>query len=236
MTLAGRTALVTGASRGIGASTARALAAAGARVILVARRGGALAELAAKLPGDPLVFAADLGSIAAIDELVASCLEQAGLPDLLVLNAGVFAVHPVGDTPLGTVDTMIDLAVRGPYHFVHHLVPQMRERGSGHVVTIGSVADHVAYPENSAYAMTKFAARGLHQVLRAELRGTGVRATLVSPGPVDTSIWDPINPETRPGFAPRTQMLQADDVADAVLWAVSRPAHMNVDLVRLGRS
>ena len=233
MSLEGRVALVTGASRGIGAAAAAALAAAGARVVLVARSHDALHALAASLPGaTPLV--ADLTNPGGVDHLAEEVRGLVGLPDLLILNAGVFALGAVGELALGTVDRMIDLNLRAPYHLLHHFLPPMRARGSGHVVTIGSVADHAAFPDNGGYALTKFGTRGLHEVVRMELRGTGVRATLVSPGPVDTPIWDPLHPETRPGFPPRSAMLHPADVADAVLWAASRPAHVNVDEVRLG--
>jgi NADP-dependent 3-hydroxy acid dehydrogenase YdfG len=112
----------------------------------------------------------------------------------------------------------------------------MRDRGSGHVVTIGSVADHTALPHNAAYAASKFGLRGLHEVLRAELRASGVRATLVSPGPVDTPLWDAIDPDQRPGFTPRAMMLSPDAVAGAVLYAVTQPPEVNVDELRLSRS
>ncbi len=101
---------------------------------------------------------------------------------------------------------------------------------------MGSVADRRAFPGNAAYAASKFGLRGLHEVLREELRGTGVRATLVSPGPVDTPLWDPLDPDTREGFTPRAAMLGAADVADAILWAVTRPAAVNVDELRLARA
>ena len=112
----------------------------------------------------------------------------------------------------------------------------MRERARGHIVTIGSIADRVAFPENGAYAASKFGLRGLHEVLRAELRGSGVRATLVSPGPVDTALWDEIDPDNRPGFSPRASMLAADAVASAVVYAVTQPADVNVDELRLSRA
>jgi NADP-dependent 3-hydroxy acid dehydrogenase YdfG len=104
------------------------------------------------------------------------------------------------------------------------------------VVTIGSIADRVVFPDNGAYAASKFGLRALHEVMRAELRGSGVRATLVSPGPVDTPLWDPIGPDARPGFTPRAAMLAADAVADAILYAVTRPPSVNVDELRLTRS
>jgi NADP-dependent 3-hydroxy acid dehydrogenase YdfG len=112
----------------------------------------------------------------------------------------------------------------------------MRARRSGHVVSIGSIADRNAYPENAAYAASKFGLRGLHEVLRAELRGSGVRASLISPGPVDTPLWDPVDPDRRPGFTPRAMMLSADTVADAMLYVLTRPPEANVDELRLSRS
>lgn len=233
MSLAGRVALVTGASRGIGAAIATALAASAVRVVLVARSRDALHTLAESLPGATPVVA-DLGDPAQVQALLDFVRDQVGVPDLLVLNAGAFDLGAVGALSLAAVAQMIDLNVRAPYHLLHGLLPAMRARGTGHVVSIGSIADHAAFPENGAYALTKYGMRGLHEVVRVETQGSGVRTTLISPGPVDTPIWDPLHPESRPGFPPRAAMLHPADVADAVVWAVSRPAHVNVDEVRLG--
>ncbi|HEX4629265.1 MAG TPA: SDR family NAD(P)-dependent oxidoreductase, partial [Gemmatimonadales bacterium] len=112
-------------------------------------------------------------------------------------------------------------------------VPHLVRRGSGHLVTIGSVSDHVAYGGSTAYAASKYGLRGMHEVLRVELAATGVRTTLVSPGPVDTPIWDPVDPDSRPGFTKRSAMLHATDVADAVVFAVTRPARVDVTELRL---
>jgi NADP-dependent 3-hydroxy acid dehydrogenase YdfG len=112
----------------------------------------------------------------------------------------------------------------------------MRARKSGHIVSVGSIADRVGFPENAAYAASKFGLRGLHEVLRAELVGTGVRATLVSPGAVDTALWDEVDPDNRPGFSPRSAMLLPVAVADAVLFAVTQPSNVNIDELRLSRS
>jgi len=112
----------------------------------------------------------------------------------------------------------------------------MRARGRGDIVTIGSIADHTIFPGNAAYGASKHGVRALHEVLRAELRGTGVRATLVSPGPVDTSLWDDIDPDTREGFTPRSRMLSPNAVAAAVLFALAQPPEVDIELVRLSRS
>src|SRR5205814_10633234 len=97
----------------------------------------------------------------------------------------------------------------------HALVPLMRGRGSGHVVTIGSVADHVAFTGSTAYAASKFGLRGMHEVLTAELARSGVRTTLISPGPVNTDIWDDLDPDSKPGFTKRRDMPAPDAAAEA---------------------
>ncbi|MGH7714074.1 MAG: SDR family oxidoreductase, partial [Gemmatimonadaceae bacterium] len=142
----------------------------------------------------------------------------------------------VGDLPPAVFAQTLALNLVAPYALLHAFVPRMRARGSGHVVTIGSIADRAAYPENSAYAAAKFGARGLHEVLRTELAGSGVRSSLVSPGPVDTALWDAIDPDHRAGFTPRARMLRAEAVAEAVHWAVTRRVEVNIDELRLTRT
>ena len=110
----------------------------------------------------------------------------------------------------------------------------MAALGRGTYVSVGSVADHVGFPENAAYAAAKYGLRGLHETLVAEYWGTGVRLTLVSPGPTDTAIWDPFDPDHRPGFPARAAMLRPSDVADAILFVATRPPSVQVDWLRLG--
>jgi NADP-dependent 3-hydroxy acid dehydrogenase YdfG len=112
----------------------------------------------------------------------------------------------------------------------------MLERGSGHLVTIGSVAGRQGFAHNAAYSASKFGVRGLHAVLDAELRGTGVRSTLVEPAATDTSLWDDIDPERSPGLPPRERMLRPDAVALAVLFAVTSPAEVDVRNIILDRT
>ncbi|MBC7896226.1 MAG: SDR family NAD(P)-dependent oxidoreductase, partial [Cytophagaceae bacterium] len=157
-----------------------------------------------------------------------------GEPTIIVNNAGAFALGELGALSLADAERMVQVNLLAPYHLLHHLLPGMRERRRGHVVMVGSIADHTAFPENAAYAASKYGARAIHEVLCAELRGSGVRATLVSPGPVDTAMWDSVGLEHRKGFPARAEMLGAEDVADAVLWAVTRPPHVQVDEVRVG--
>ena len=235
--LAGRTALVTGASRGIGAAVARRLARDGARVALLARTDGALRELAAEIGGGAVAVACDIRTPAAA-VVARAALGDLGVdsPDILVNNAGVFFVAPAHETTVEAFRDTIELNLTAPFSFVRAFLPEMRRRGTGHIVTVGSIADRVPFPGNAAYAASKFGLRALHEVMRAELKGTGVRASLVSPGPVDTPLWDTVDPVTRAGHTPRADMLSAGAVADAVHYVVTAPPTVNVDEIRLSRS
>lgn len=231
--LAGATAVVTGASRGIGAAIARALAAAGARVALLARDRDRLDAVARDL-ADAVPIACDLANATGSDRALQMVRATIGVPHIVANNAGAFALGTIGVLTLEEVERMLDVNLFAPYRVLHGLLPAMRSAGRGHVVTVGSVSDRVAFPENAAYAATKFGVRAIHEVLLAEIRGSGLRATLVSPSAVDTGLWDSVAPETHSGFPCRDFMLRVDDVADAVLWAVTRPAHVNVDEIRVG--
>lgn len=235
--LTGRTALVTGSSRGIGAAVARRLATAGARLVLVARTEHALRTLAVELGGNAIVVSCDMREPDSTT-LVRRRLEAAGVdcPDIIVNNAGAFVLAPVHETSVDQFRETLEVNLTAPFGLVHAFLPAMRARRAGHVVTIGSIADRAAFPGNAAYAASKYGLRALHEVVRAETRGTGIRATLVSPGPVDTALWDPIDPDTRDGFTPRAQMLEPGAIAEAVHYAVTASAAINVDELRLSRS
>jgi NADP-dependent 3-hydroxy acid dehydrogenase YdfG len=235
--LEGRTAVVTGASRGIGLAIARALIAGGARVVMVARSAAELSDRARELGSNARALACDVADRGAVERACADIRREiAGPPDILVNNAGFFSLAPAEETRVEDLDRALEVNVVGPFLIVRSFLAAMRERASGHIVTIGSIADRNALPENSAYAASKFAARALHEVLRVELRGSGVRATLVSPGPVDTALWDEIQPDTRPGFTPRREMLAPEAVAAAVHYALTQPAEVNVDEIRVSRA
>lgn len=235
--LAGRTALITGGSRGIGAECARALSAAGADLILVARDAKALQRMATALKGKVVTHACDLANPDDVPALVGTIRAKVkDAPDIIVNNAGAFTVASIEDTPLDAVKTALRLNLASPLLIVREFLAAMKQRKSGDIVTLGSIADRKAYAGNALYAATKFGARGMHEVLREETRGTGVRATLVSPGPVDTDIWNPVDPDSKPGFTPRAKMLKPADVAQAVLWTVTRPPDVTVDELRLSHS
>lgn len=158
-------------------------------------------------------------------------------PDIIVNNAGVFQVARIDSMPTTLFTGVLNTNLVGPFLVVSAFVKQMRARGTGHFVTIGSIADRHIFPENGAYAPAKYALRAMHEVLREELKGSGVRATLVSPGSVDTAMWDGITfgGEERTVPTPNAR-LAAADVAAAVLYAVTQPATVNVDELRLSHA
>ncbi|HET7239971.1 MAG TPA: SDR family oxidoreductase [Gemmatimonadales bacterium] len=226
--LAGRLALVTGASRGIGAAVVEAFAAAGATVVRVAR------SLEDGWHDGRLDIKADVSDAAQTAQMAERVRSEAGVPDIVVQSAGGFLLARLADTTPADFDQQVRVNLRAGFLVARELLPPMAALGRGTYVSVGSVADHVGFPENAAYGAAKYGLRGLHETLVAEYRSTGVRLSLVSPGPTDTAIWDPFDPDHRPGFPPRAAMLRPGDVADAVLFLATRPASVHVDWLRLG--
>lgn len=230
-----RWALVTGASRGIGLAVARALATE-MRVVMLARRAAELEARAGEIGSNAVTFPCDVTDAQSVDTITGHLLNVGGAPEIIVNNAGLFELARVEDTSTDAFARALDVNLAAPFRIIRAFVGAMRARGRGHIVNIGSIADHAIFPENGAYAASKWGLRALHEVLRTELRGSGVRTTLVSPGPTDTPLWDPIAPDDRAGFTPRSQMLPASAVADAVMYAVRQPPSVDVEEIRLGRS
>jgi len=235
--LAGRTALVTGASRGIGRAVTEALVHEGAIVWMLARGGDALAKLADTLGPLARPIAGDVADAPSLMRALATITAPGhAAPDLLVNNAGIFPMGSVESVSPDAFAAALAANLAAPYRLVHALLPGMRAAGRGDLVTIGSTSDRQIYPGNAAYAPTKFGVRALHHTVREETRGSGVRCILVSPAATDTPLWDPIDPDHTPGLPPRAAMLRPQDVAEAVLWAVTRPPHVTIDELRLARS
>lgn len=226
--LVGRVAVVTGASRGIGLAVADALAHEGARVVRSARSLKPFRDAAR------LDFPGDITDPKYVTALAEATRAAFGEPDLVVNSAGVFRLSAVESTTPEDFAAQLSANLQAAFQVAREFLPAMRARGRGRLINLGSIADHRAFPENAAYAASKYGLRGLHEVIREEYRGTGVLCTLVSPGPTDTPAWDPVDPDHREGFVPRSRMLKPEDVAEAVVWVATRPAHVDVDWLRLG--
>ncbi len=234
-TLAGRSALVTGASRGIGRCVAVSLADAGAGVWCLARSEGAVAELAADLGGEALV--ADLTDDAATWDALDRMAEAiGGSPDIVINAAGVFGMASCATETVKVFDETVAVNLRGPFLVNRALLPAMLERGTGLIVNVGSVAGRRAFPGNAAYSASKYGLRGYHEVLLEELRGTGVRATLLEPAATDTPLWDPLDPDRDPRLPNRDRMLRPDDVADTVLFVATRPQSVRIPVLQVERA
>jgi uncharacterized protein len=179
----GSTALLTGATGGIGQAIARALDERGARLLLTARRADQLEGVAAMLDGRPRVLPADLADAGDVAALV----ERVGAVDVLVANAALPASGPIDDFSAREIDRALDVNLRAPIQLTRALVPGMVDRGRGHVVLVSSLAGKVASVGTSLYSATKFGLRGFAAGLREDLHGSGVGVTVVFPGFVSSA-------------------------------------------------
>ena len=234
-----QTVLVTGASAGIGAATARRFAAQGHRVIAAARSADKLAELVGDLlaehgPGCALALPLDVTDATAHTAAV-KILPDDWAPDVAVLNAGLArSLVPVWENTEAEVDEMVDVNVKGVLNGVRAVVPGMLARGRGHVVLLGSTAGHFVYPGGTVYCATKHAVGALALGLKQDLLGTPLRVSLVSPGLVETDfslVRFGGDRERADAVYADTVALTPDDVAEAVVWVVGQPARVNVQEV-----
>jgi NADP-dependent 3-hydroxy acid dehydrogenase YdfG len=238
--LAGRTAVVTGAASGMGAATARLLAASGASVALVARRAETLRRLAddlgAAAAGTLVAVPADLTDAASVDALAGSVHDAIGPVDLVVNAAGVMLPNPITDGRADEWQRMLETNVAGPLRIVRafgaDLVRAAAEERPADLVTISSVAAHVPIPEYAVYNATKAAVTHLADSLTRELGPRNVRVSNIEPGLTDTELGAHIdNAAHAAALASRFDTvagLAADDIADVVGFLVSRPRHVNV--------
>jgi NADP-dependent 3-hydroxy acid dehydrogenase YdfG len=235
--LNGRTAVVTGASRGIGAAISTALAGKGVRVVMLARNEVRLRDAARPLMG-AIPVTCDVADPQSVEKAAKQIRKELGsAPDILVNNAGIFGVSVVEETKTEFFIETINTNLVGPFLFVRAFLADMKNRKSGHIVTLGSIADRTIFTGNAAYSAAKFGLRAVHEVLRAELRGTGVRTSLVSPASTDTEIWNSVTVTDPAGNPHSTRpMLDPDDVVAAVLFALDQPARVNVDELRLSHN
>jgi NADP-dependent 3-hydroxy acid dehydrogenase YdfG len=235
--LAGRVAVVTGATSGIGAATARRLAADGASVALIGRREERLRDLVAELDGAASVpVATDVTDRAALERLAENVRAELGPVDLVVANAGVMLAAPFEQANTAEWDRMLDTNVRGLVHtgraFAHDLLDAAAEGGPADLVFVGSIAGHQVFPNYGVYGATKAAVAHLSRNLRTELGPRGVRVKNVEPGLVGTELGDDMQDagirEALSDWRSDIGALSPDHIADAIAYAVAAPPQVNV--------
>jgi NADP-dependent 3-hydroxy acid dehydrogenase YdfG len=234
--LDGRIALVTGASSGIGEATAIALAQAGARVAIAARRVDrlqALAERLRSLGAEPLVLEADLLDEHVAQQIVRDTESHFGQLDILVNNAGVMYLEPVAEADLGRWRRMLELNVLSLIASTQAALAGMKSRRDGHIVNIASTAGRIANPNGAAYSATKFGVVAFSEALRRGVYADNIRVSVIEPGVVQTELRDHIGHAATQAslnaWANGMRQLQAEDVADAIVFCVTRPSHVNVN-------
>lgn len=228
MDLRDKVAVVTGASSGIGAAIARDLSAAGARVVITARRADRLAALAATLPGDSACLTATIDDPATPQALLDLALQRFGRVDVLVNNAGLLVKGPIDTIDLDALAQMtrvnFDAVVRASYVFARHLKAQ----GEGAIINVSSVGAYLSHSSMGVYGGLKLALETFTTALRVELKGSGVRVGSIAPGTTETEIFDAARQAGQVVPPSGTPSLDAADVAAAVRYMLGQPAHANV--------
>jgi NADP-dependent 3-hydroxy acid dehydrogenase YdfG len=241
MNLKGKIVFVTGASAGIGAATALAFAAEGARLLLAARRADKLAAVAAaalERGAEAVhVFSLDVRQREAVQQAIETLPDEWTAIEILVNNAGLSrGLEKLHEGSIDDWEEMIDTNVKGLLYVTRAVVPGMIERGCGHVVNLGSTAGEMTYPGGAVYCATKAAEHSINDGLRQDVLGTPIRVTTVDPGMVETEfsiVRFHGDTERASNFYKGIEPLTPEDVADAILWAVSRPANVNIARILL---
>ncbi len=239
--LTDKTVFITGASAGIGKACATAAAAAGARLVLCARREEKLEHIAENLRAQygSLVHTMllDVRDATRVNDSIASLPKSFASIDILINNAGLAKGKvPVHQNSIDEIDVMIDTNVKGLLYVTRAIVEGMVERNSGHVINIGSMAGHDVYPGGTVYCSTKFAVNAITRGLKVDLHGTNIRVSSVDPGMVETDfslVRFHGDEKSAAAVYANTTPLVADDIAETVMFCATRPQHVNIGTITL---
>lgn len=230
-----KSAIITGASSGIGQATAKELAAKGFAVMLAARREERLIELKKEIEeagGRAEYKVTDVTSMEEMKALADATLEHFGQIDVLVNNAGLMPLSYLNKLKIDEWDKMVDVNIKGVLYGIAAVLPHMEKQKEGHIINIASVAGHVISAGSAVYSGTKFAVRAITEGLRKEIEPSmNIRATIISPGAVATELTNTITDEdVLAGFKKRSmEPLQSIDIARAISYAVEQPEHVDVN-------
>lgn len=234
--LSDKVAIVTGASSGIGEATAIALANQGAKVAIAARRADRLEALNQRIResgGEAIAFTADVADEAQVRQMVAQTQDKWGRVDILVNNAGVMLLGAIDGADTEDWRRMFNVNVLGLMYATHAVLPLMKTQGEGHIVNISSVAGRVANAGTGVYNASKWAVGAFSESLRKEVYQHNIRVTIIEPGLVATELAQHItNPEAKErakAFYGSVRTLDSEDIAAAIIYAVTQPPHVNVN-------
>lgn len=224
-----KTAIVTGASSGIGKAIAEKLAAEKMNVALVARSGDTLTsiaeELTSKYDANVIAVPTDVSDQSEIEKMVQQVEDAFGFIDVYVNNAGLMLDAAVTNGSLDNWEQMIDVNIKGVLYGLHQVIPKMIAKKSGHIINISSVSGQEVTKKSTVYSATKFAVRAISMGLEKELAYTGVKVTNISPGMVDTRLINDYELKRKP--------LDASDIANAIYYAITQPEHVNLNEITI---
>ena len=233
----GKVVVITGASSGVGESTARLLAGNGAKVVLGARRkdriDAVVKDITAK-GGSALGFKSDVTKRGDVEALVKGAIDKHGRIDVIVNNSGIMPIAPMAAIKVEEWDRMIDVNIKGLLYGVAAVLPIMQKQKQGHIINIASVAGiKVFAPGGTVYSATKFAVRAVTEGLRMEHKADNIRCTIISPGAVATELPEGSSEEaTRKNLREFYKMaIPADSIARAIAYAIEQPAEVEIDEV-----
>ena len=236
----GQVVVITGASSGIGYATAIAIAKAGAKVAVGARRVDKLEQLKKdieKIGGECITISCDVTKRNDCENLINAAIKKWNKIDILVNNAGLMPLSFVKNLKIDEWDRMIDVNIKGVMYCTAAAIPHMLAQKSGHIVNISSIAGRVVFPAGSVYCATKFAVWAFSEGLRQELSvRNNIRVTTIEPGIVDTELTNTITDKSLEAFVNHSktiQSLKAEDIANSILFALQSPAHMNVNEITI---
>lgn len=231
-----KVAIITGASSGIGYATSLALAKAGAKVAIAARRTDRLQQLENEIKKNQtqcLVMTCDVTKRKDCESLIDAVIKKWGRVDILINNAGIMPLSFLKNLKVDEWEQMIDVNIKGVIFCTAAAIPHMINQNSGHIVNLSSVAGRIVFPAGSVYCATKYAVRAFSEGIRQELSARhNIRVTTIEPGVVATELTNTITDkslESFVNFSKTMESLQSEDIANAILFAVESPLHMNVN-------
>jgi NADP-dependent 3-hydroxy acid dehydrogenase YdfG len=231
----GKVVIISGASSGIGESTAKVLAKNGAKVVLAARREERLKELTANIEKEDGVAIYKVTNVASheeMEELASFAIDTYGQIDVLINNAGLMPISFLHEKKVSEWEQMIDVNIKGVLYGIGAVLPYMRKRKQGHIINLASIAGHIVAPTLAVYSGTKFAVRAITEGLRQEEAENNIRATIISPGPVATELPNTIsNKEFKEGIQDsyKKSAIPSEVIANTILHAITQPDYASIN-------